>query len=69
MGAIQVGGIEDDSKWVEKTSHGFSKFVGFPIEGLEQQCMALLHKIGNGRKNHVREAGLHKAANTGSKGN
>ena len=48
VGGGQGLGLEM-SKWVEQKLHGFNKFVGFPIDGLEQQCMALLLRIEGGK--------------------
>jgi hypothetical protein len=33
------------SKWVDNHMSGFSKFVGFPIDDFEKECLALFRRI------------------------
>ena len=40
-----VGEDLEPSVWVKRKIKGFSKFVGFPIDSCEQQCIALFQKV------------------------
>ncbi|KAL0007922.1 hypothetical protein SO802_009424 [Lithocarpus litseifolius] len=40
-----VGEDMEPSVWVKRKIKGFSKFVGFPIDSCEQQCIAFFQKL------------------------
>ena len=56
-----VGGVEKSpkSKWVDNHMSGFSKYVGFPIDEFETECLALfwcIEESWNQQKSQVGKA-------------
>jgi hypothetical protein len=67
----KVGGeveISQKSKRVDRHMSGFSKFVGFPIDEFEEECLALFHRIEESRNLQKRNTSHRKTAKSGVKG-
>ena len=58
----------EPSVWVKQRQKGFCKFVGFPIDGYEQECLALLQKIETYRFTKKEKEGPRRQSVSGKKG-
>ena len=67
----KVGGeveISQKSKRVDRHMSGFSKFVGFPIDEFEEECLALFYRIEESRNLQKRNTSHRKTDKSGVKG-
>ena len=56
------------SKWVDNHMSGFNKFVGFPIDDFEKECLAPFYRIEESRNQQKRAILHHKTTKSGMNG-
>lgn len=63
-----VGEDLEPSVWVKRKIKGFSKFVGFPINSCEQQCIAFFQKLEKAWENQATAGILRRNTSSTKKG-